>query len=219
MPRTVDHAQRRALIVEGLLRVAAREGLNAVTMRSVAAESGVSLRLVQYYFENKSQLMNATLERLERQSHERWEERLAELGSPPSARAFLETFFAEAFPTDEQSRTFQLVWMSYAVLAMTDPELAEQPFIEGPNRLERQLADILRRAQTDGELASDLDASAEAARLLTINHGLGTSVLVGQRTAKAAMAVARYHLDQLFGRPMEAELASAGSDARLSEPG
>jgi len=218
VPRTVDHAQRRALIIEGLLRVAAREGLNTVTMRSVAAESGVSLRLVQYYFESKAQLMNAALERLERQSHERWEERLTEQGSPPSARAFLETFFAEAFPTDEQSRTFQLVWMSYAVLAMTDPELAEQPFIEGPNRLERQLAEVLRRAQTEGELASDLDASAEAARLLAINHGLGTSVLVGQRTAKAAKAVAQYHLDQLFGRPTEAKGASAGSDGTASTP-
>lgn len=199
MPRTADHQARRTQIADGLIRVAGRDGLHAVTMRSVAAESGVSLRLVQYYFRNKAQLMHGALRHLERQSNERWTARLAQLPSPPSARAFIEAFLAEALPTDEQSRTFHLVWTSYAVLAMTDRELADRPFVEGPNRLERQLADVLRQAQVSGELATDLDVSFEAARLLTINHGLGTSVLVGQRTAEAAMTVLRYHLDRIFG--------------------
>ncbi|WP_199431086.1 TetR/AcrR family transcriptional regulator [Qaidamihabitans albus] len=198
MPKHVDHAERRAQITEGLLRVAGREGLHAVTMRSVAAEAGVSLRLVQYYFRSKAELMHATLERLERQSHERWATRLARLPSPPPAREFIEAFLAEALPTDERSRTFHLVWTSYAVLAMTDPELAEQPFVEGPNRLEHELTEVLGRARAAGELAPGLDATTEAARLLALNHGLGTSVLVGQRTAAEATAVLRYHLDLLF---------------------
>jgi AcrR family transcriptional regulator len=217
VPRTVDHAERRAQIAAGLVRRAGREGLHAVTMRKVAAEAGVSLRLVQYYFHSKAELLHAALLHLERQSNQRWAARLAELPSPPSTRAFVEAFLAEALPTDEPSRTFHQVWTSYAVLAMTDPELAAQPFVEGPNRLERQLADVLRQAQADGELASDLDTSCEAARLLTINHGLGTSVLVGQRTSQAAMAVLRYHLDRLFSLPAQAS-APAGSDARPSAP-
>ena len=198
MPKIVDHEERRARIADGLVRVAGREGLHAVTMRSVAAESGVSLRLVQYYFQTKAQLMQATLEHLEKQSNERWKARMEALPSPPSAREFVEAFLAEALPTDEQSRTFHLVWTSYAVLAMTDQELAEQPFVEGPNRLERQLTDVLSQAQAEGELALDLDASSEAASLLTINHGLGTSVLVGQCTVESARAVLQYHLDRLF---------------------
>lgn len=219
MPRKVDHDERRAEIADGLVRVAGREGLHAVTMRSVAAESDVSLRLVQYYFQTKAQLMRFALEHLEHRSNERWATRLDELPSPPSARAFVEAFLAEALPTDEQSRTFHLVWTSYAVLAMTDPELAEQPFVEGPNRLERQLADVLRRAQADGELDPDLDASSEAASLLTISHGLGTSVLVGQRTVDSARVVLRYHLDRLFGLTAEAEAPSGSSDQRPSDPG
>lgn len=199
MPRTVNHGERRKQILEGLVRVAGRAGLHAVTMRSVAAEAGVSLRLVQYYFHNKAQLMHAALRHLEEQSTERWVARLAELPGPPSARAFIEALFAEALPADEQSRIFHLVWTSYAVLAMTDKELAAQPFVEGPNRLEQQVVDVLRRAQAEGELGADLDVSAEAVRLLAVNHGLGTSVLVGQRTSENAVAVLRYHLDRLFG--------------------
>jgi hypothetical protein len=81
---------------------------------------------------------------------------------------------------------------------MTDQELAAQPFVEGPNRLERQVEDVLMRAQAGGELPAGVDVSAEAARLLAVNHGLGTSVLVGQRTPENAVAVLRYHLDRLF---------------------
>lgn len=203
MPKTVDHDERRALIADGLVRVAGRDGLHAVTMRSVAAESGVSVRLVQYYFQSKAGLMHFTLEHLEQQSNERWAARLSRLPSPPPPRAFVEEFLAEALPTDEQSRTFHLVWTSYALLAMTDSELAEQPFVEGPNRLERRLADVLIQAQRNGELDSELDAVSEAASLLTLSHGLGTSVLVGQRTAESARVVLRYHLERLFGVPTE----------------
>lgn len=198
MPRVVDHDQRRAQIADALVRVAGRHGLHAVTMRSVAAEAGVSLRLVQYYFRSKAQLLAGALDHLERESHRRWDARLARLPDPRSARQVLDAFVAEALPTDEESRTFHLVWTSYAVLAMTEPELAEQPFVAGPDRLERQLTDVLRGARAGGEIAPGLDPGAEAARLLSITHGLGTSVLVGQRTARAATAVLRYHLDRLF---------------------
>jgi len=200
LPRTVDHAERRAHITDALVRAAAQDGLHAVTMRSVATEAEVSVRLVQYYFDTKSQLMHAALERLEQQSHERWSVRLSSLQRPVTTRAFVEAFLAEALPTDEASRAFHLVWTSYAVLAMTDPELAAQPFVAGPDRLERQLADVLEAARRDGTLRPELDSATEAARLLALSHGLGTSVLVGRRSAEAALSVLSDHLDQLFER-------------------
>jgi AcrR family transcriptional regulator len=188
VPRTADHDARRAQIIDGLVRAAGRDGLHAVTMRSVAAEAGVSLRLVQYYFESKARLMNAALERLERQSHERWAARLAGLDDP-SPREVVEALLAEALPTDPESRLFHQVWTSYAVLALTEPSLAAQPFVDGPDRLERQLAELL---------AETADPAMEAARLLALAHGLGTSVLAGRRSAESAMGILRRHLDELF---------------------
>ncbi|OMI39619.1 TetR family transcriptional regulator [Streptomyces sparsogenes DSM 40356] len=187
------------------MRVAARDGLHAVTMRAVAAEAGMSLNLVQYYFDTKAQLVHSALLHLEHQSHERWAARLESLNDPETARACLEAFVAEAVPTDEASRAFRLVWTSYAVLAMTDPELAEQPFIEGPNRLERQLTEVLARAQKAGRIAAHLDVSIEATRLLSLSHGVGTSVLVGQRSATQALEVMHYHLARLFSDPTPLE--------------
>jgi len=199
MPGVVRHEARRAQILEAFVRLAARRGLHTVTMRSVAGEAGVSLRLVQYYFTSKGGLMNAALRFLEKRSHDRWQARLARLPSNHSVRDYLEAFFAEALPDDEESRAFHLVWTSFAVLAMTDADLAAQPFMEGPNRLETRLAETLRRAQAEGRMHAHRDAALEAARLTTINHGLGTSVLAGQRTPEQATAAFAYHLDQLLG--------------------
>lgn len=201
MPRTADHAQRRTQIIEGLVRLAAREGLHSVTMRTVASESGVSLRLVQYYFQSKAKLMHAALTHLEEQSRQRWAARVADLARPNTGRTLVEAFLAEALPTDETSRAFHLVGASYAVLAMTDPELADQPLVAGLNHLESELADALRHAQATGELPPEVDTAVEAARLIALNHGVGTTVLIGQRTPDDAQALLRYHVDQLFTAP------------------
>ncbi|MFG2586234.1 TetR/AcrR family transcriptional regulator [Streptomyces malaysiensis] len=214
MPKRVDHAQRRAHITDALVRVAAAQGLHAVTMRAVAGEAGMSLNLVQYYFETKAQLMHAVLERLEQQSHERWAHRLDRLPRPVTARAFIDTFLAEALPTDTASRAFHLVWTSYAVLAMTDPELAAQPFVAGPDCLEAQLAEVLEQAQRDGAMDTERDAPREAAHLLSLSHGLGTSVLVGQRTAPAALDILHDHLDRLFTDPSRDRLGLEAATKR-----
>lgn len=197
MPKRVDHDLRRAQIIDGLVRCAAREGLHAVTMRAVAAEAGVSLRLVQYYFQSKSQMMQAALESLEADSVAQWTDRITASASS-SVRARLEAFLAAALPTDEQSRTHHLLWTSYAVLSVTDTGMAEQPFVDGPNLRERELAQLLRDAIDDGELPADRDPGIEAGRLLTLSHGLGTSVLVGQRNITTAQTILQYHLDQMF---------------------
>ncbi|WP_280436827.1 TetR/AcrR family transcriptional regulator [Nocardia carnea] len=198
MPRTADHAARRAQIAEALVRVAARDGLHAVTMRSVATEAGISLRLVQYYFHTKSGLMTGALQHLEQQSHRRWADRLAGLPDPAPPRAFIEAFLTEALPTDEPSRVFHLVGTSYAMLALTDPDLATPDFAAGIGRLQQQLTDALIRAADHGELTPGLDPEREAARLVALANGLGTGILAGRHTADAAAELVRYHLDQLF---------------------
>lgn len=53
--------ERRGLILEAALRVAAREGVGAVTHRSVAKEAGVSLRATTYYFETKQEMIREAL--------------------------------------------------------------------------------------------------------------------------------------------------------------
>ncbi|MEJ8652364.1 TetR/AcrR family transcriptional regulator [Streptomyces sp. MS1.AVA.3] len=198
MPKRVDHEERRIQIGEALVRVAGRRGLHAVGMRDVAAEAGVSLRLVQYYFETKEKLLLYGLQRLITGLGARIADRLRAAGDAPGPREMIEAVLLESLPTDEESRTFHLVYTAYAVLAVTDEALAAQPFIDGPDAAEDMVADQLERAREAGLTAPGLDVRTEAISLLALSAGLGTSVLVGQRTPEAATAVLRHHLDRLF---------------------
>ncbi|MFI9023874.1 TetR/AcrR family transcriptional regulator [Streptomyces sp. NPDC053560] len=198
MPKRVDHDVRRAEIAEALVRVAGRRGLHAVGMRDVAAEAGVSLRLVQYYFETKEKLLLHGLQHLVEGFGARVAARVRAAGAEPGPRATVEALLKAALPTDEESRTFHLLYTSYAVLAVTDEALAAQPFLKNPEAAEDTLTGLLQQARDAGRTPEGLDARMEAAGLLALSAGLGTSVLVGHRSPRSATAVLDHHLDRIF---------------------
>ncbi|WP_030608297.1 TetR/AcrR family transcriptional regulator [Streptomyces sclerotialus] len=203
MPKRVDHDVRRAEIAEALVRVAGRRGLHAVGMREVAAEAGVSLRLVQYYFETKEKLLLHGLRQLVDGFGVRVAARVRAAGEGAGPRATVEALLKAALPTDEESRTFHLLHTSYAVLAVTDEALAAQPYLKNPDAAEDVLTGLLQQAYDAQLTRADLDPRLEAVSLLAMSAGLGTSVLVGQRTPQSAVAVLDHHLDRIFpaGRP------------------
>ncbi|WP_330461045.1 TetR/AcrR family transcriptional regulator [Streptomyces sp. NBC_00820] len=200
MPKLVDHEERRTQIAEALIRVAGRRGLHAVGMRDVAAEAGVSLRLVQYYFQTKEKLLFYGLQHLTRRFTARMSARLLSAGQDPGPRATIEALLLASLPADEESRTFHLLYTSYAVLSVTDGKLAAEPFIDDPDAAEKAVTHLLRQAQETGLADRDLDAHKEAISLLAMSAAMGTSILVGQREPESAIAVLRYHLDRIFAR-------------------
>ncbi|MFE4370629.1 TetR/AcrR family transcriptional regulator [Streptomyces sp. NPDC056835] len=198
MPKRVDHAERRTEIAEALVRVAGRHGLHAVGMRDVAAEAGVSLRLVQYYFETKEKLLLFGLQHLTERFGERVTARLKATGERPGPRATIEALLMVALPADEESRTFHSVLTSYATLSINDPALAAQPFNKDPDAAEDTVTALLRQAREAGLLRPGVDPRLEAAGLLAMSAGLGTGILVGQRSPESATAVLEHHLDRVF---------------------
>ena len=198
MATRVDHEQRRRQIAVALLQIAATRGLQAASMREVAAEAGVSLRLVQYYFSAKEQLLLGSLPYLGERLTARVQARLADLGSPPSPRQVLEGVLLAVLPTDEESRAIRRTYDAFYALVRTDPGLAERNSAGDPDALERLLARQVTSAQEAGEVAADQDAGLVAAGLLSLTNGLGASVIGGQRDGEAASTVLRYHLDRLF---------------------
>lgn len=198
MPKRVDHEERRAQIAEALIRVAGRRGLHAVGMRDVAAEAGVSVRLVQYYFESKEKLLFYGLQHLTDGFTARVGARLAAAGPDPGPRATVEALLLASLPTDEESRTFHLLYSSYSLLSVTDEALAAQPFIDNPDAAENALSGLLEQARASGLADPGIAARTEAISLLAMAATLGTSILVGQRSPESAVAVLRHHLDRIF---------------------
>src|SRR3954466_12012367 len=52
-------AERREQLIEAALAVASRDGIDAATVRAIAAEAGVSLGVVHYCFRDKDELRGA----------------------------------------------------------------------------------------------------------------------------------------------------------------
>lgn len=199
MPKRVDHELRRRQIGEALLRIASTRGLQAASMREVAVEAGVSLRLVQYYFHSKQELLLGALGYLGEQLSARVEDRIRALGSP-TPRTIVYGTLTAILPTDTESRRLTRTYAAYYTLVLAEPDLAREHGASYPDALERFLARQLREAQQAGQVDPDLDAGTVAAGLLAMTNGLGSSVLGGQRDGPAALTILTYHLDQLFDR-------------------
>ena len=201
MPKRVDHEERRRQIAEALLRTAATRGLHATGMREVAAEAGVSLRLVQYYFGTKEELMLAAMQHLAARFGARAMariNRLKETENPVKPRDVIAAILAQALPADDERRTFTILNTAYFALSLTEPALAIGPLVKNSNAVTGVVASQLRAAQAAGDTPADLDPDLEALSLLAMSAGLGTSILGGQSSPGHAQAVIDYHLDRLF---------------------
>jgi AcrR family transcriptional regulator len=201
VPKRVDHEERRRQIADALLRTAAVRGLHATGMREVAAEAGVSLRLVQYYFGTKEELMLAAMQQLAAQFSERALARMRrtkETESPASPRDVIAAILTEGLPADDERRTFTVLYTAYFALSLTEPALAIAPLARNSSVVIDVVAAQLRAAQAAGATPAHLDPDLEAASLLAMSAGLGTSVLGGQSSPEQAQAVIDYHLHRLF---------------------
>jgi AcrR family transcriptional regulator len=205
VPKRVDHEERRRQIADALLRAAAARGLHATGMREVAAEAGVSLRLVQYYFGTKEELLLAGMQHLAARFAERAMTRIRrtrEPGGQAGPRDVIAAILAEALPADDERRTFAVLNAAYFALSLTDPALATAPLVKNTNAVIDVIAAQLRTSQAAGDTPVHLDPGTEAFSLLAMASGLGNIVLADQSSAERAQAAIDYHLDRLFPAPV-----------------
>jgi AcrR family transcriptional regulator len=161
----------------------------------------VSLRLVQYYFGTKEELLLAAMQHLAARFSARAVARFRESSGsagPASPRDVIAAILAEALPADDERRTFAVLNAAYFALSLSDPALAIGPLVKNSNAVIDVVAAQLRAAQAVGDAPALVDPDAEALSLLAMSHGLGTSVLGGQSSAAQAQAVIDYHLRRLF---------------------
>ncbi|KOG54220.1 transcriptional regulator [Streptomyces griseoflavus] len=174
--------------------MAAGRGLEAVSMREVAAEAGVSLRVVQYYFGSKHRLLVEALRILHEENDRRARARMSGLHEAGDLRAVLRAVLIEFLPLDEQRAMALRVFTAYFVRSLADPAMAEV-FLHGEQAVESLVADLIRGI---GTVRSGVDPAREADLLVSGVTGLGMDVLHGRRTMADVQATIDYHLDRIF---------------------
>lgn len=188
----MEESGRRTEIMEAVERLLVRGGVNAVTMRAVAAEADVSLRLVQYYGSTKDELLGATLDRLADKSVERWQARTRRQWGCEAPLEVIKAFFNEALPTDSVSEDFHRLGVSLEGLAITDPDIAGQAYQKHLSGLADHLAGVLQSNDLRATVARRL-----ALEVMGLAHGLGTLLMAGQLSELDAQSLIKNYLARL----------------------
>jgi AcrR family transcriptional regulator len=196
VPKKVDHHARRSLLADALMRVAARRGLDDISLRHVAAEAGVTAGMVQHYFRTKDEMMVFAIGVV----RERVEQRLAADPLPSGAgpRRSVEALLVQLLPLDEERELEAHVGLAFQAYTAVKPEIAEHLRADTTG-MRAALAGQIREAQqcqhTPPAVAPDLAGTA----LLSLVEGLVLHVLGRHFTAERALDVLRSHLDLVLG--------------------
>src|SRR5439155_21819798 len=135
-----------------------RGGLGAATFREVAAEAGVSVRLVQYYFGTKAELLHTANRQVADRVSARIMKRVGSLEADSSPRHVVRAVVNEFLPSNRQRREAMLLFFAFYTAQMTDPTLARAEAGSVPKGLSGLVAREIRRAQATGDAQADLNA-------------------------------------------------------------
>ncbi|MFI0466598.1 TetR/AcrR family transcriptional regulator [Saccharopolyspora sp. 5N102] len=194
MPKRVDHDERRRQIAEAVWRIAAGRGLAAASLREVAAEAGISMRLVQYYFETKERMLLFAQELAGERFAEQIVQRIRAAGGRDQPRAVVRGHLLGMLPLDAESRAMAMVSHAFFNAALVDEQLAAASNWYPPI-FENAVAEQIRLVRPE------TDAAHDAAVLTLVVRGLIGSVLIGERTPEQAVALVDRQLDLVFAAP------------------
>jgi AcrR family transcriptional regulator len=191
VPRHVDVEARRDQVLEAVWRVAARDGLDAVSARSVAAEAGLSLGAITRLHPRQEQLHVEAMLALQ----QRVQARLATHRDTTDAVADAERRLGEVLALDDASHTEAVVFYAYVARARTTPSLRQVA-----DQVDRALALMCVDAVDAVAPWRGVDDRAERARELhALTEGLAYGLVTWphQRSRDEARAVLRSWLERV----------------------
>jgi AcrR family transcriptional regulator len=178
MPKVVDHEERRGEVAAAVWRIVSRDGLEAATVRRVAAETGMSTSVVSHYFAGKDDLLRLAFRIVVERGRQR---AVADAEHGGQARALLVT----ALPVDAERRAEARVWFAFLGLAVSRPDLADDQ-----RRAYTAWRGAVAAALTEEGLPEHLDAETEAAGLIALVDGLTVQATFAPRKMPAARQLA-----------------------------
>jgi AcrR family transcriptional regulator len=172
MPKAVDVDERRSELTDAAARLIARAGIEAATMRDVAAEAGLTTGALTHYFADKRELMLRTFQAsLERR-------RALRAGRDPhDPRGALVAALEGALPLDDDRRRHWMVTIAFCSQAVGDAELAAAQR-DAYREFRGHVTELVRRCR----LASGRASSRLAERLIAVADGVAVQALFDPET-------------------------------------
>lgn len=146
MVSTSSPGRRR--VVEALWRTIARAGVAGISVRTVAAEAGVTGGTVQHHFPTRGEMIRFAMELIAEQV----EERLVSMPRTGPVAQWTREILLELLPLGAARRQEFNIWLAFTVHAATDPDLTELKRQTSARLL--QLYRNIARARWGGTLAA-----------------------------------------------------------------
>jgi TetR/AcrR family transcriptional repressor of bet genes len=195
MPKQVDHEERRRTIAEAVVRVVSTHGVEAASLRAVAAEAGVSMGAVQHYFTTRDEMLLFALEYGNTVLAGRVGKLLAER-RPATPRENFRLLFTLLLPLDEDGRAGARVWAALIARGCVDEptsKLAADAYTNLTAFVVRGLTDAMKDHRSAAK-----EAARSARDLVSVIEGLRWPVLFGVYSEREALDVLDAQLDQIF---------------------
>jgi len=176
VPKIVDHNVQRQKFAEATMRLVARQGLEGVRMRAVAAEANLSYGSLFHYFESKDDLLKHAVQH----SMAQQTQRVNDYQSRYKGMKALEHLLCDDAITNESSRDAWLVWQTFLYKAALQESFAEL-HTDLINGWLARIAGLLADAKRAGEVDPELDVKLEAMALWTYSAGIGQMGLLDRK--------------------------------------
>ncbi len=172
MPKIVDHQQRREEITAVVASLIAAGGIEAATFREIANASLYSKGIIEHYFDNKSDLISASLD----WANQRYYQRAESATKGKIGLAAIEARLLSTIPLNNAIRDEWKIRLVFWAMACIDPALNSEQLSRIALTTEHFMGD-LKQAKKHGEINSRSSLKPMAQRLIYSISGLSCAAV------------------------------------------
>ncbi|MBN6038863.1 TetR/AcrR family transcriptional regulator [Amycolatopsis sp. 195334CR] len=191
MPKIIDHDQRRSEIVDVTWELITRGGIEAATMREIAAAAGFANGALKLYFPSKEDIIEATYERALGMMRTYVE--LDELRGLVALRELC----VSSMPIDEERIAAGRVLLTFWQLSLTNQKLHDK-YLEHVREWRGLLHRYLTEGREDGDILTTTPDEQLVDEIVLLNAGANVMSLVSGEFSTVALQ--RAHLESFFDR-------------------
>jgi TetR/AcrR family transcriptional repressor of bet genes len=192
MPRRVDHAARRAHITRAARELIATEGLRSATFERIAQMAGVSVRLLQYYFGTKAELLKSVHDAVLMDAAARLSRAVSSIGDQASTASRALAVAEMQLPADARSLADAHVLSEFHSTAKDRRTLPSPGAVIRPGATIGALASVI--VAVTGGPQDDIRAEA----VVAITGGLVSGILSGDHDILHATNILRATCEALY---------------------
>lgn len=191
MPKLIDHDERREHIIDVTWALIVEGGIEAATMREIAAKAGFANGALKHYFPSKAKIVEGTFDRAMR---------IVGSGvNTDQGRGLvgLRALGLAALPKDEASITAGRVLMAYWEMSLANEEMRDryEAFLSDWRAL---ILRYLKEGRADGDIVTATPDEVLVDELVLLTAGSNIMTLVGRKYTTAELV--ERHLEEYLDR-------------------